>query len=120
MSTGLLIALIVVAAIVMALVLAGSWQRRARRMEERRVEAGEHREEARIRSSRADRREAEAEEQAAKGRRDQALADEQAALAAQERRSADERYEHADRVDPDTDHEDGPREREPSSHRSDA
>jgi hypothetical protein len=103
MDTALLIVLIVAAVVVLALVFVASRKARARRDERNRVEAGEHRQEARIRGARAERQQAEAEEQAARARAELADADEQAALAGRERRAAEERHQEAARLDPDVD-----------------
>ncbi len=103
MDTVLLIVLIVAAVVVLALVFIASRKARVRRDESNRIEAGEHREEARIRGARAERQQAEAEEQAARARAELADADEQAALAGRERRAAEERHQEAARLDPDVD-----------------
>lgn len=94
---GVVLVLTLIAALIMG--------RRAktRRDEGHRIEAREHREEAGIRSARADSKEAEAEEKAARAKRAKAEADEHAALARQERKAADERHAHADEIDPDVD-----------------
>ena len=90
-----------------ALVALFVWEEGARRSHEtKRVEAGQHREEAHVGSARADSREAEAEERAARAKREQAQAEEQAALARTERRQAEERHQHADSLDPDVDEDD--------------
>jgi hypothetical protein len=82
---------------------------KVRREETRRVEAGEHRDQARVETARADHREAEVEERAARARREKAKAEEQAVLAAQERQQAEERHAEADRLDPDVDADAGDR-----------
>jgi hypothetical protein len=106
MDTGLLIALIVAALVILAIVLIAGRKARERRNEQLRVEAGEHREEARITGARADRHQAEAEERAARARAELAQADEQAAVAGRERRTAEERHEHATQLDPDVSDDD--------------
>jgi flagellar biosynthesis/type III secretory pathway M-ring protein FliF/YscJ len=103
MDTWLLIVLIVAAVVVLALVFMASRKARVRRDERNRVEAGEHREEARVRGARAERQQAEAEQQAARARAELADADEQAALAGRQRRAAEERHQEAARLDPDVD-----------------
>lgn len=103
MSTGLLIALIVIAVVVLGLLLVSSRAAKAKGDETKRVEAGEHRDQARVEGARADSRAAEAEERAARAKREKAKADEQAAIADRERRGAAERHEEADRIDPDVD-----------------
>lgn len=95
-----------------AVALAGRAARR-RRLEERRVEARDHREHARIGQAKADRVQAEADERSARARREQALAEEQAATARREGRFAQERATRADELDPDVDgREDGDRRRD--------
>jgi hypothetical protein len=100
---GLIIAIVIVAVALLALFVLVGRRRKAARLEERRVEAHEHREEARIRGARAERTRAEAEERAARARREQAVADEQAAAAGREQRFARERHREADELDPDRD-----------------
>jgi hypothetical protein len=106
MDVGLIIAIVIAAVAVIALVFLIGRKRRETRLEERRVEAHTHREEAQIRGARAEQTRAEAEERAARARREQALADEQAAAANREQRFARERQHHADELDPDRDVED--------------
>jgi flagellar biosynthesis/type III secretory pathway M-ring protein FliF/YscJ len=106
MDTGLVIAIVVAALIVLALVVLIGRKSRARRHERLRTEAGEHREEARIGAARADREQAEAEERAARARAELAQADEQATRAGRERRTAEERHRHAAKLDPDADKDD--------------
>lgn len=103
MSTGLLIALILIAVVALGLLLVSSRAAKAKRDETKRADAGEHREQARVEGARADSRAAEAEERAARAKREKARADEQAVIAERERRGAVERHEEADRLDPDVD-----------------
>jgi len=89
MSTGLVIALIVVGVLILiALFLAGR-KRQERRLESQRIEAGSHREEAEVRGVRAQRAEAEAREQAIR--------------AEKEKEAAEEHAERARELDPDRD-----------------
>jgi hypothetical protein len=103
MDTGLIIVIAIAAVALIALIALLGKRRRATRLEERRVEAREHHEEARISGARAERATAEAEERAARARREQAVADEQATAADRERRFARDRHERAVEVDPDRD-----------------
>ncbi|MEJ7715200.1 MAG: hypothetical protein WKF40_05625 [Thermoleophilaceae bacterium] len=102
-KTLIIIAVIVVIAIIVFLLIGR--QAKAKRDEKHRGEALEHREEAKVRTARADSKEAEAEEQAAVAKREQARAEEQRTVAERERRAADDRHDQADRLDPDVDHE---------------
>jgi hypothetical protein len=110
MDAGLIVAIVLLALAATALIFAVARQRRAHKLEERRVEAHEHREEAEIRSSRAERQLAQAQERAAKARREEALAREQKAAAEREGRFARERRERADQLDPDREQEPARRE----------
>jgi FtsZ-interacting cell division protein ZipA len=103
MDVGVIIAIVIAALVLIAIFAWLGRRKREERFEERRVEAHEHREQAALRSARADRASAEAEERAARARREQAIAEEQAATARRERRHADETAAEADRIDPDTD-----------------
>ena len=102
MDTGLIVALVVVAVVVIALVLLLGRKRRNVKMEHRRHEAGQLREEAHLRTSRAKRHEAAAEEQAAAARRQAAEAEEKAVAARRERAVADRHHKQAASVDPDS------------------
>ena len=112
MDIGLIIVIAIAAIALVALFALLGKRRRATRLEERRVEAREHHEEAQIRGARADRAAAEAEERAARARREQAVADEQSAAADRERRFARDLQERAAELDPDRDAEE---ERDPSA-----
>jgi FtsZ-interacting cell division protein ZipA len=101
MDTGVIIAIAIGAIVLIALVVMIGRSKRQERLEGRRDEAHDHREQARVRSARADRAEAEAEERAARAKREQALAEEQAVKARAERGEAQERREYAEHVDPD-------------------
>jgi Tfp pilus assembly protein PilO len=89
MDTWLIIVIIVVAVVVLALLAWAVTRGRQRRLEGKRVEATELRQEAQSRVQRADER--------------QALAEEQAERARRERAEAESRLERADEVDPDVD-----------------
>ena len=89
MDTWLIIVIIVVAIVVIGVLAWAATRGRQRRLESKRVEAGELRQEAQSRAQRADER--------------QALAEEQAEQARRERVEAESRLERADEVDPDTD-----------------
>ena len=105
MSTVLII-IIVVAVIALVAFLVVGRQAKARKDETRRVEAGQHRDEAQVGSARAASREAEAEERQARAKREKAKADEQATLARTEHQEAKKRRQHADSLDPDVDEDD--------------
>ncbi|HEX8204682.1 MAG TPA: hypothetical protein VF587_01345 [Solirubrobacteraceae bacterium] len=103
MDTGVIVAIVVGAILLIALFAFMSRQAKTKRTEQRRVEARSHREEARVRGARATRAEAEAEERAARAKREQALAEEQAATAQRERRFARSKEQKAAELDPDHD-----------------
>ena len=103
MDVGAIIALVIVAIAIVALVLFFTGRAKERKVEQRRAEAHEHREEGKVRDARASRAEAEAEERAARAKREQALAEEHAATAKRERRFAREKLGTADELDPDVD-----------------
>ena len=97
---------VIIAIVVVALVLGLAFMLLGRKRKEkvhhkRREEAHSHREDARLRNTRADRAAAEAEERAARARREQALAEEQAMHAKRERRFASEKERTAHELDPD-------------------
>jgi Tfp pilus assembly protein PilE len=102
MSAGAVIAIVIAAIVVIALVAWVSQRQRVRRTEQRRGEAAELRDEARLRGTRADRHQAAADEQAAAARRQAAEADERALRAKRERALAEEHETRAREVDPDT------------------
>ena len=101
MDVGIIVAIVIGAVVLIALFAMLGRKRSAKRTEQRRVEAHQHREEARVRGARATRAEAEAEERAARAKREQALAEEQAATAERERRFARSKQEKATELDPD-------------------
>lgn len=101
-----LIIVIVLAVIALVAFLVVGRKARERKHETRRVEAGQHRDEAQVSSARAASREAEAEERAARAKGEQAKADEQATLARTEHQEAEDRHQHADKLDPDVDEDD--------------
>jgi F0F1-type ATP synthase membrane subunit b/b' len=103
MSTGLIIAIVIIALIVLAAVLLLGKKGREKRLDSRRDQAGEIRREAEVSHAQADRTRAEAEERAARARREQAGAREQAATAEQRTLEARERHLDAARTDPDAD-----------------
>ena len=105
MST-LVIILIVLAVIALVAFLVVGRKAKERKDETRRVEAGQHRDEAQVGSARAAGREAEAEERGARAKREQAKAEEQSTLARTERQQAEDRHQHADSLDPDVDEDD--------------
>jgi hypothetical protein len=115
MSTGAIVAIVVGALVLTAVVVLLARNARVRRMDSRREEADELRQEAQQRglratreraaadeqSARAKQAQAEAEEKAAAARRESARAQERAQVADRERRFAAERHEQARDVDPD-------------------
>src|SRR5688572_28699340 len=115
MSTGAIIAIVIGALILIALAVLLARRGRERRLETRRVEAGEHRDQARVRARTAEREQAEAdeatarakkarahaEEQAAQARRAEAEAEAKADHATHERTQAQELHGRADEIDPD-------------------
>ena len=123
MSTGAVIAIAIGAVLLLAVIgLVGVFVRR-RRVETRREQAGELRQEAQARELRATREGAAADEQAARARQSQAQAEEKAAVARREgaeaqqraeaaegeRRFARDRHEEARSVDPDAVDDEGGR-----------
>ena len=102
MSAGAVIAIVIAAIVVIALVAWVSQRQRVRRIEQRRGEAAELRDEARLSGTRAERHQAAADEQAAAARRQAAEADERALRAKRERALAEEHETRAREVDPDT------------------
>jgi hypothetical protein len=103
MSTGLIIAIVVIALIVLAALLLIGRKGRQKRHETRRGEAREIRREAEVARAQADRGRAEADERAARARREEAGAREHAAAADARAREARERHVDAARKDPDAD-----------------
>ena len=102
MSTGAIIAIVVVALILLALAMWLGSRSRNRRHEIRRTEAHEIRREAEVRGAEADQMQAEADERAARARREEAAAREQAARAEERHGEAEERHARAHDIDPDT------------------
>jgi hypothetical protein len=103
MDTGVIIAIVVGALIVLALLWFVGRAGRNRRHETRRAEAREIRREAEVGTAQADRTRAEAETQAAEARRQDALARERQAAADEQHREARDRHIEAARKDPDMD-----------------
>ena len=116
MSTGAIVAIAVGAVIVLAIILLLGRMARDRRLERRRGQARELRQEASARgqraeqvrasadeaTARAERREAEADEQAAKARSESVEAEREGEHAAQEILAARTRHDRAREIDPDT------------------
>jgi uncharacterized protein HemX len=88
MSTTVIVAIVVVAIVVLALAGLATSRQRAKRLEEHRLEAREHREEADSKARKAEQARLQAEEQAERARKQQA--------------EADELRRHAAEIDPDT------------------
>src|SRR5215216_694483 len=103
MDTGVIIAIVVAALIVLALLWLLGRRAREQKLESRRGEAREIRREAEVSRAQADRTSAEAEERAARARREEASAREQAAHAEAKQREARDRHLEAASVDPDVD-----------------
>ena len=115
MSTGVIIGIVVCAAILIGLIVVLSRIGRRRQMDARREQAHDLRQDAQSRELRATREQAaadeqtarakqaqaEAEEKAATARREAAAAQERAEVADRERRFARERHDQAQSVDPD-------------------
>lgn len=119
MSTGAIVAIVIGALLVIALLVFLAKRGRERRFENMRLEAQEHRDEARVRARSADRDQAEADEAAARSKKARAIAEEQAAQARRaeaeaeakadharhEREHADSLHQRAGEIDPDADGE---------------
>ena len=103
MSTGAIVAIGMGAVALIALFGMLSMVIRRRRLDSRREQATELRQEARSRELRAKQAQAEAEEKAATARRESAAAEERAQVADRERRFARERHSEAQSIDPDVD-----------------
>jgi FtsZ-interacting cell division protein ZipA len=117
MSTGAIVAIVIGALLVIALLVFLAKRGRERRFENMRLEAQEHRDEARVRARSAERDQAEAdqaeaqakkaraiaEEQAAQARRAEAEAEAKADHARHEREHADSLHQRAGEIDPDAD-----------------
>ena len=105
MDTGVIIAIVVGALVLIAAIAIASKMARERRLEGKREQAREVRHEAQLRGAQADRQQAEAQERAARARKEQAIAEEQAAEAEKHQRFARERHAEAQDLDPDSDAE---------------
>jgi F0F1-type ATP synthase membrane subunit b/b' len=103
MDTGVIIAIIAAALILLAVLWFAGRKGRERRYETRRHEAREIRREAEVGRAQADKTRAEAEAQAAEAKRQDALARERAASADEQHREARERHIEAAKKDPDAD-----------------
>jgi F0F1-type ATP synthase membrane subunit b/b' len=103
MSTGLIIAIVIAALILLALFWFVGRKGRERRLETRRHEAREIGREAELSRAEADRTRAEADAQGAEARRQEALARERAAAADEQHREARERHIEAAKKHPDMD-----------------
>lgn len=95
MSTGAIIAIVIGALILIGLIVLLARKGRERKVEQRRVEAHEHRNEARVRARTADREQAEADEAAARAKKARAQAEEQAAQARRSEAEAESKADHA-------------------------
>ena len=95
MSTGAIIAIVIAAVILIAVVALLGKRGRERRLEGRRVEAQEHRDQARMRARTAEREQADADEAAARAKKARAIAEEQAAQARRAEAEAEAKTEHA-------------------------
>ena len=103
MDTGVIVAIVIGALLLLALLWFLGRKGRDRRHETRRVEAREIRREAEVGRAQADRTRAEAEAQAAEAKRQEALARERQASAEEQHMEARERHIEAARKDPDAD-----------------
>jgi FtsZ-interacting cell division protein ZipA len=103
MDTGVIIAIVVAALILLAVLWFVGRKGRERRFETRRHEAREIRREAEIGTAQADRTRAEADVKAAEARRQEAQAREHSATADEQHREARERHIEAAKKDPDAD-----------------
>ena len=103
MDTALVIVLIVAALVVLAVVFMASQRASVRKREHARAQAGEHRSDAKLHQTRAERESAAADEQAARARREAAEAEERAQRARTEGERAQELHQRAQEVDPDVD-----------------
>jgi hypothetical protein len=95
MSTGAIVAIVIGAVLLIVLLAFLAKRGRERRFESMRLEAQEHRNEARIRERSAARDQAEADEAAARAKKARAIAEEQAAQARRAEAEAEAKAEHA-------------------------
>jgi hypothetical protein len=103
MDTGVIVAIVIGALILLALLWLLGRRARERKLDTRRGEARGIRREAEVSRAQADRTRAEAEERAARARREEATAREQAAHAESKQEEARDRHLQAASVDPDVD-----------------
>ena len=103
MDTGVIVAIVVAALILIALVVLLGRRGRERQLDGRREQAAEVRREVEVDSARADSARAEADERAARARREEASAREQTAEAEALQRDARDRHLQAAALDPDVD-----------------
>ena len=103
MDTGVIIAIVAAALILLAVLWFAGRKSRERRFETRRHEAREIRREAEVGTAQADRTRAEADVQAAEARRQEAQARESRATADEQHREARDRHIEAAERDPDAD-----------------
>ena len=103
MDTGVIIAIVVAALILLAVLWFVGRKGRERRFETRRHEAREIRREAEVSTAQADKTRAEADVQAAEARRQEAQARERSVAADEQHREARERHIEAAEKDPDAD-----------------
>jgi FtsZ-interacting cell division protein ZipA len=103
MDTGVIIAIVVAALILLAVLWFAGRKGRERRLDTRRDQAREIRREAEVGTAQADKTRAEADVQAAEARRQEAQARERAATADEQHREARDRHIEAAKKDPDAD-----------------
>ena len=103
MDTGVIIAIVVGALILLALLALLAKRGRDRKLESNRQEAREIRRGAEVSRAQADKTQAEADVQAAEARRQEAQSRQRAAEAEEQQREARERHLEAARLDPDVD-----------------
>jgi FtsZ-interacting cell division protein ZipA len=116
-STGAIVAIVIGALILIALIVMLARRGRERKLEGRRIEAKDQRDQARVRARTAEREQADADEAEARAKKARAVAEEQAAQARRaeaeaeakadharhERTQAEELQGRADEIDPDAD-----------------
>ena len=95
MSTGAIVAIVIGALILIALLVLLARRGRERQIEGRRVEAHEHRSEARVRARSAEKEQAEADEAAARAKKARAVAEEHGAQARRAEAEAEAKQDHA-------------------------